>query len=224
MHNHPTRRTFITHLGVATAAAAGTGFLPPDVHASSLPVETGPWDMSWLAALERASYRAVVDVSTLEEGYALHLAGMLIDQVREVHGVPDEQVRIVLVHRRGGTPIVFNDTLWARFPLGEETEQTDPATSAPARRNPFYTARPGGSPESEATTLIALQKRGVIALVCNIAANNWSASLADATKRDVAEVKKEVFANLVPGTIVVPSGVFAIMRAQNAGCAYMRGV
>jgi intracellular sulfur oxidation DsrE/DsrF family protein len=39
----------------------------------------------------------------------------------------------------------------------------------------------------------------------------------------VAEVKKEVYANFVPGTIVMPSGVFAIMRAQNAGCAYMRG-
>lgn len=224
MHTHPTRRAFITHLGVATAAAAGSGFLPPDLHASPPPAEGGPWDMSWLDALARAAYRAVVDVSTLEEGYALHLAGMLIDQIREVHGVPDEQVRIVLVHRRGGTPIVFNDTLWARFPLGEETEQTDPATNAPTRRNPFYTARPGASPESEAITLRALQKRGVITLVCNIAANNWSGSLAEATKRDVAQVKKEVFANLVPGTIVVPSGVFAIMRAQNAGCAYMRGV
>lgn len=116
MHTHPTRRTFITHLGVATAAAAGTGLLPPDLHASLPPAETGPWDMSWIEAVERASYRAVVDVSTLEDGYALHLAGMLIDQVREVHGVPDEQVRIVLVHRRGGTPIVFNDALWARFP------------------------------------------------------------------------------------------------------------
>ncbi|HEY5418448.1 MAG TPA: hypothetical protein VIK41_26610 [Gemmatimonadaceae bacterium] len=28
--------------------------------------------------------------------------------------------------------------------------------------------------------------------------------------------------NFVPGTIVMPSGVFALMRAQNAGCASMR--
>lgn len=52
----------------------------------------------------------------------------------------------------------------------------------------------------------------------------FASAAAEASKRDVAEVKKEVFANLVPGTIVVPSGVFALMRAQNAGCAYMRGV
>jgi len=54
--------------------------------------------------------------------------------------------------------------------------------------------------------------------------NNWASSLAEAAKRDVTEVKKEVFSNLTPGTVVVPSGVFALMRAQNAGCAYMRGV
>ena len=30
--------------------------------------------------------------------------------------------------------------------------------------------------------------------------------------------------NFVPGTIVMPSGVFALMRAQNAGCASMRRV
>ena len=62
-----------------------------------------------------------------------------------------------------------------------------------------------------------------ILLVCNIALNNWARGLAERTSRDVEEVKKEVFANLVPGTTVMPSGVFAIMRAQNAGCAYMRG-
>jgi hypothetical protein len=59
--------------------------------------------------------------------------------------------------------------------------------------------------------------------VCNIALNNYTRRLAETTKRDLAEAKKEIFANLVPGTIVVPSGVFALMRAQNAGCAYMRG-
>lgn len=222
MHEHPNRRAFITHLGLASAAVAGGGVLPVD----SQPLWSAPdtWDMSWLESLKTASYRAVIDVSTLEDGYALHLASMLMDQVHDVHGAPDAEIRIVLVHRRGGTPIVLNDTLWERFPIGEQAKQTDEATKTPLRRNPFYHPRPGASAEHAATRLATLQKRGVIALVCNIAANNWASSLAEAAKRDVAEVKKEVFANLTPGTIVVPSGVFALMRAQHAGCAYMRGV
>lgn len=222
MHDHTSRRAFISQLGLASAAVAGSGVLPVD--SQPLRHTPDPWDMSWLEAIKTASYRAVIDVSTLEDGYALHLASMLMDQVHEVHGTPDDKIKIVLVHRRGGTPIVFNDALWDRFPIGEQTKQTDDATKAPLRRNPFYEPRAGASAEHAATKLATLQKRGVIAVVCNIAANNWARTLADATKRDVAEVKKEVFANLVPGTIVVPSGVFALMRAQNAGCAYMRGV
>ena len=221
MPEHPSRRAFIAQLGLASAAV-GSGVSP--IESPSADGSPDVWDMSWLESLKAASYRAVIDVSTLEDGYALHLASMLMDQAHEVHGTPDEKTRIVLVHRRGGTPIVFNDTLWEHFPVGEQTKQTDDATKAPMRRNPFYEPRAGASKEHSATRLATLQKRGVIALVCNIAANNWAATLADATKRDVAEVKKEVFANLTPGTIVVPSGVFALMRAQNAGCAYMRGV
>ena len=223
MVDHPSRRAFIGHLGVASAAVAGGRALPLHSRAPE-PVAVDTWDMSWLEPIKAATYRAVIDVSTLEDGYALHLASMLMDQVHEVHGTSDDKVKIVLVHRRGGTPIVFNDTLWERFPLGEQTKLTDSETKAPIRRNRFYQPPPGASAESAATKLATLQKRGVITLVCDIAANNWANSLAEASKRDVAEVKKEVFANLVPGTIVVPSGVFALMRAQNAGCAYMRGV
>jgi intracellular sulfur oxidation DsrE/DsrF family protein len=33
----------------------------------------------------------------------------------------------------------------------------------------------------------------------------------------------EARANLIPGAIVVPSGIYALIRAQNAGCAFMPG-
>jgi hypothetical protein len=37
------------------------------------------------------------------------------------------------------------------------------------------------------------------------------------------EVRAELRANLVPGAILVPSGIYALIRAQNAGCAFMPG-
>jgi intracellular sulfur oxidation DsrE/DsrF family protein len=178
--------------------------------------------MSWLDRLKSAQYRAVIDASVLEEGYAPSLAAGLMGDFHDTHGTSDDQVRIVVVARRGGTPLVFDDTLWDKFPLGEETKMND-GDGKPYRRNPFYRAREGSSPDSAATKLESLQRRGMILLVCNIAATNWSRSLAEKTKRDFAEVKQEVYAHFVPGTIVMPSGVFSLMRAQNAGCAYMRG-
>jgi len=60
-------------------------------------------------------------------------------------------------------------------------------------------------------------------VLCNIAATNWSRRMAERRKEDWNAVFAEVKANLIPGTILVPSGIFALVRAQNAGAAYMRG-
>jgi intracellular sulfur oxidation DsrE/DsrF family protein len=224
MKSQQNRREFLEHMGLASAAAM-VGTRPTSL-GDALPLPGEPksenWDMSWLERLKTAQYRAVIDANVLEEGYAADLANGLMDDFRATHGVGDDQVRIVIVARRNGTPLVLGDALWEKFPIGEDTKMND-RDKAPYRRNPFYRPREGASPESAATKLESLQKRGVILLVCDIAANNWSRRLAEMTKRDAAEVKKEVYANFVPGTIVMPSGVFAIMRAQNAGCAYMRG-
>ena len=97
--------------------------------------------------LKPATYRAVIDASTLEEGYAPDLAKGLIDTFHEVHNTSDDQVRIVIVARRGGTPLALGDAVWEKFPLGEDTKTTD-GDGAPYRRNPYYRARLGASPES----------------------------------------------------------------------------
>lgn len=216
------RRAFLGHLGVASAAMLTTGALPLDAAESRESRANEPWDMSWLERLKTATYRAVIDANTFEEGYAVDLAKALMDGYHETHGTTDEQVRIVIVARRLGTPVVLGDAIWAKYPIGEDTKMND-RDGTPYRRNPLYRPRPGASAESASTKLEALQKRGLILLVCNVAANNVSRRLAETTKRDPEEVKRDVFANFVPGTIVMPTGVFALMRAQNAGCAFMRG-
>src|SRR2546429_379734 len=93
----------------------------------------------------------------------------------------------------------------------------------PPRRNPFWSA-PAASPRAhDRSTLDALLGRGATLLVCNIAAMNWAARLAQKLERDVEETRNQVRNGLVPGAILVPSGIFALIRAQNAGCAFMRG-
>jgi hypothetical protein len=63
----------------------------------------------------------------------------------------------------------------------------------------------------------------MISLVCNVSLGNMGRRFAEQTKRSVEEVQAELRANLVPGAIIVPSGIYALIRAQNAGCAFMLG-
>ncbi|MEW5917547.1 MAG: twin-arginine translocation signal domain-containing protein [Gemmatimonadota bacterium] len=223
---HQPRRDFLTQLGVATAALAGSAGASPLVAqwngANAASQAAHPkWDTSWTERLTQAQYRVVFDASNIADGFALDLAGTFLDHYKEAHGTNDAQTRAVLVMRQLGTPLALGDALWDKFAVGEELKMTDRNTGQPARRNPFFKARSGG--DSPDTSLETLYSRGTIFLLCNIAMNNWSRRHAELAKRPVDEVVAEVRANLVPGTIVVPSGIYALIHAQNLGCAFMRG-
>jgi intracellular sulfur oxidation DsrE/DsrF family protein len=64
--------------------------------------------------------------------------------------------------------------------------------------------------------------RGLTVLVCNRAAMNMAHSFAEKYKLDVEKVREEVRNGLIPGALLMPNGIFAIVRAQNAGCAYLK--
>jgi intracellular sulfur oxidation DsrE/DsrF family protein len=49
----------------------------------------------------------------------------------------------------------------------------------------------------------------------------YSTALAQGMKQNPEEVKKDWMAGLLPGIQVVPSGVWALGRAQEKGCAYI---
>ena len=40
--------------------------------------------------------------------------------------------------------------------------------------------------------------------------------------KEIPPIFEELKANLVPGMILQPNGVYAVLRAQEAGCAFMR--
>lgn len=221
------RRTFLGQLGMAATALAASGSVGPLAaevpHAGDGPTRRrrSPWDTSWIDKLAKAQYRVVIDGDTIADGAAQDIALAFLDDYHEVHDTRDDETRPVIVYRRNGTPIAFNDSIWERYAIGEDTKITDSATKAPIRRNPFWKSKPG-TPDG-AEKLETLQARGLIVLVCNIAMGNWARGMAEKTHRNADEVRAEVKANLIPGALLVPSGKFALIRAQNAGCAYMRG-
>ncbi len=121
-------------------------------------------------------------------------------------------------------PMVFGDTIWQRLKLGTFSEIKDPLTGEDAIRNPFAHVNSG-----EKTVLFdagaavdSLTKRGVTILACNMALLHFANMLAKAENLSAEQAHSEIVGTLLPGTILMPSGIFAATRAQEAGCNYIR--
>jgi hypothetical protein len=89
-------------------------------------------------------------------------------------------------------------------------KEKDPVTKAGYKRNP----------RRELVT--RLQERGVIVLGCNKAVNGFIGMIAEQTNVTDADVRPVVMEGLMPGVILQPNGLYALARAQNVGCGFMR--
>jgi hypothetical protein len=71
-------------------------------------------------------------------------------------------------------------------------------------------------------TIEDLVARGAIVLVCDFALGHLARRLAAKAGRAADEVHRELRGAFVPNAFAVPSGIFGLARAQNAGCAFVR--
>ena len=211
------RRQFLAQLGGLVAASSLGASKLEALSAAPTP----EWDLSWVDRITAANTRAVFNAEKIDHGYAIFGAEDVIEQFHDVYGTSDKATCAVIVFRHEAMVIGFNDTIWAKYKVGEEEKVVDPDTKVSATRNIFWKAREGASPEDAVRSISALQQRGLICLVCNRATSGWSAQIAKKTDQKEADVYAELRANLIPGAYLVPSGIFALVRAQNAGCAYM---
>jgi intracellular sulfur oxidation DsrE/DsrF family protein len=65
-----------------------------------------------------------------------------------------------------------------------------------------------------------LQESGVMFCVCNVAMTVYSAVVADMMKMKAEDVMNDWKSGLLPGIQIVPSGVWAVGRAQEHDCRY----
>lgn len=142
----------------------------------------------------------------------------------ELTGSKEKDSNVVVVLRHDAIPYAMNNDLWAKYKFGEMFKADDPLTKAAAVRNPFWMPKPGDyaipAVGNVAIGINELQQSGVQFVACNVALSVYSAAVAQQLKLDPETVKKEWIAGLLPGVTVVPSGVWAIGRAQEHGCAY----
>ena len=103
--------------------------------------------------------------------------------------------------------------------------QAADAKTATKTRNPFYMTKPGdfAAPGFGAVAIgiPELQASGVMFCVCNAAITVYSNVVAGMMGLKPDDVMKEWKAGLIPGVQVVPSGVWALGRAQEHGCKYI---
>jgi len=237
----PSRRQFMMGMSSGVAAFGLTGFGASPVGPRTGEVAIAPaaegypgagvepvaaeWDMSWVEKVT-GTYRMVFDAPEIAEGTVLHQARVYLSGYAEVHGTKDQETSAVLVIRHAAIPMVANDRLWDELELGKRFKVKDAESGKPARRNPFLNANaPRGAkhaaiwPDGGLDTLIG---RGSIALACNLALFRLVRLIAEKDKVENPAARQKALANLVPGVIVQPSGIFAVARAQAAGCDYIR--
>jgi intracellular sulfur oxidation DsrE/DsrF family protein len=214
------RRSFLG----AVAAASGTlaAGLAPNAEAATkesaatAAPQTSQWDLSWADKIAKAKHRMVFDAGEVEDGTVLFNVWTWLRDYNDVYKA-DTDTAAVMVIRHFAMPIVLGHPIWSRLQLGVETKMKDRATGADLLRNPFI-----DKPPEQGATVDALIKRGVVVLACNMALMNYVFKYAASESISNDEARAKVIGSLVPGVILMPSGIFAVSRAQEAGCHYMR--
>lgn len=207
-----TRRDFLGLLGAGAIVPA----LPaPFPDSDSLPPISDKWDMSWVDQVVKP-HRVVIDAPTVGEGGALYRSVMLRDQYREVYGTFPDQFSSVLVIRHEAIDLAMDHAHWERFAAGETHEMKDRDGNW-ITRNPIGPAAPDTRPGSAKYTIPSFIAEGGIVLACDLAFAFVVAKYrGEGVSRE--DARAEALTHLLPGVILQPSGFFALVRAQQAGC------
>lgn len=153
------------------------------------------------------------------------LPGQKFLLTNEMTGTAGKDCSVVVVLRHSAIGYAMEDRLWAKYKLGDLFKANDPETNQPSVRNPFWKPKPGafkipGAGEVE-IGVDQLQSKGVMFCVCEMAITVYSAVAAQMMGLDAAEVRKDFVSGILPGVQPVPSGVWALGRAQEHGCGYV---
>jgi hypothetical protein len=217
------RRDFLGWLGGAALIGAQPGAIlaGPDHPAAAQLTAFDPdqWDMTWVRRLH-GDRRSVFDAPDPAEGDPLLRAHVIARQVEEIFGTPVEGQSRVLVLRHLGIHLAMNDRYWRRFEVGREHGFVD-ADGHSLGVNPVRAPRVEVPAEFRELTLEAFQRSGGVVLACHLALRAYVAPRYAATGLNEQAALEAAVADLLPGIILQPSGVFAVAAAQHAGCAYV---
>jgi intracellular sulfur oxidation DsrE/DsrF family protein len=230
--NSTDRRRF---LGNITAGAATLGlatlFQPLQAGANDIPGFNPDDPDAWFKKLKGKKHSIVFDATRPHEIMPFVWPRIFL-VTNAATGSAEKDCGVVVVLRHDAIPYAFEDRLWEKYhfadvfkahEIGGAFQAADAATAANVR-NPFWKPKKGdfkapGFGDVE-IGINELQASGVMFCVCNAAMTVYSNVLAMQMNMDPKDVMKDWMAGLLPGVQVVPSGVWAVGRAQENGCQY----
>jgi len=212
------RRGFLGSMAVGAAALVVGRLSNANAEVSGL-ISAPPVSDAWLARLT-GKHKQVFDCISPNDGWAAVFGLTFLDTTKSALKVTDKDVNAAIVYRHFAMPLMLNDSAWAKYKIGEMIGVKDPKTNAPATRNIFHdnvAMHPGLTYEQ------AMAKDGLIMVACNMALTVLSSMAAPKAGVSAEQAKTDWNAALLPGVNLAPSGVYAVNRAQAAGCSYAFG-
>ena len=173
----------------------------------------------WFKSI-KGTHRVVYDGSTPHDGFPI-IWNWAFYYSNNSTGSPDGDITAMTVLRHSAMPFALSSEIWEKYELGAMIGVTDKKTQKPALRNPYYAPEAGDMPMEFIQGIKDLQDRGAMFCVCDLALNVYSGRKASQIGADPQKVYEEWKAGVLPGIQIVPSGVWALERAQKNGCAYI---
>jgi len=212
MTTKPNRRTLISGLGVAAAAAA-FGSSPVRAQSRGAFVPAHHTQDEWLDQVP-GKHRVFIDSATPNGlSDALLFASNLFAGNKSGYGLTDGDVAIVVCMRHFSTPFAFNSDMWAKYgkQFAAEAKYTPPA-GVVLTSNPHLHADRGME-----VGIPGLTQRGAQFAICDMATHYFAGQVAKGTGSNADDIYKELAANIVANGHFVAAGVIGATRAQEYG-------
>ena len=168
----------------------------------------------------KGKHRIVYDGSTPHDGFPIIWNWAFYLSNNET-GSNDSDITAMTVLRHNAIPFALTSEIWKKYKLGEIFGVTDNATKEPSLRNPYYQPQDGDFPMPVIQGIKDMQQRGALFCVCNLAISVYSGVVAQKMGLDAKKVYQEWIDAIHPEIQLVPSGVWALGRAQEHGCGYI---
>jgi intracellular sulfur oxidation DsrE/DsrF family protein len=215
------RQTIIKTLAIA-AAIAGMAFIINPSNATRQTDRPAGMLISpetsaeiWLNSLKGKNVPVVYDMHEQKDFWAGIWSNIYLATNSDV-----KNVGVAIVMRHGGFPFALNDAMFEKYKLGEFFNIIDKNTGKPSIRNMYYEPAGKDYPLPGLDGIKGLQKKGVAICVCNMALKVYSGFIAKNLGLPEEEVYNDFVKNILPGIQLVPSGVWALGRLQQAPLNY----
>jgi hypothetical protein len=169
------RRTALRAAGAAAAGAAASQ-LPRVAHAHDLrPNDPAyPFDEYESIVNRDVTIRMLYEWPNVNNATIYSNISNGLNGFQFSYDLPADQVQVVVQAFASANLAMYDDTLWAKYRLGEVYKIQDPGTGQPATHNPWFASKNApvnqppsdrGSPYYSDTSIEGLQRRGVLFLI-----------------------------------------------------------